>query len=199
MIVADDEDPARAQRAGRVRTARAGWSDTQWKEAVATLHAIARALRDELGMRVVVHHHAGTFVETPAEIDRLLKETDPSLVGLLLDTGHAAYGGADPVEVASRHAARIRYVHLKDVRADELARAQQPTCRWTRPGSAACSARWAKGWWTSRASSESLRRRATRAGSSSSRTWCRTPRGGWYPEPSTSARKSREYLKRLGL
>ena len=63
---------------------------------VATLDAVARALRDALGMRVVVHHHAGTFVETPAEIERLLAETDPDLVGLLLDTGHAVYGGGRP-------------------------------------------------------------------------------------------------------
>ena len=64
---------------------------------MATLHAVARALRDELGMRAVVHHHAGTFVETPAEIERLLEETDPDTIGLLLDTGHAVYGGADPL------------------------------------------------------------------------------------------------------
>ena len=100
----------------------AGFDDTQWREAVTTLNAVARALRDELSMTVVVHHHAGTFVETPQEIDRLLAETDAETVGLLLDTGHAVYGGADPVEVLRRHGSRVRYVHLKDVRADELAR-----------------------------------------------------------------------------
>src|SRR5262249_31064700 len=76
----------------------------------------------QLGMRVVVHHHAGTFVETPDEIDRLLVATDPELVGLLLDTGHAVYGGADPLEVLRRHGDRVRYLHLQDVRAGELAR-----------------------------------------------------------------------------
>ena len=51
LIVADDEDPARAARAGRVPTdGSAGWTDAQWREAVATLNAVARALRDELGM-----------------------------------------------------------------------------------------------------------------------------------------------------
>src|SRR5262249_45490958 len=64
----------------------------------------------------------GTFVETPAEIDRLLAETDADLVGLLLDTGHAVYGGADPLDAVRRHKSRIRYVHLKDAKADELAR-----------------------------------------------------------------------------
>ena len=123
LIVADDEDPRRAARAGRVPAdGSAGFDDRQWREAVITLNAVARALRDELSMTVVVHHHAGTFVETPQEIDRLLAETDAETVGLLLDTGHAVYGGADPVEVLRRHGSRVRYVHLKDVRADELAR-----------------------------------------------------------------------------
>jgi inosose dehydratase len=122
VILADDEDPARQRIAGRVpQGGRDGWSDAQWREAAATVDAVARALRDELGMRVVVHHHAGTFVETPAEIDRLLAETDADLVGLLLDTGHAVYGGADPLDVVRRHGGRIRYVHLKDAKADELA------------------------------------------------------------------------------
>lgn len=123
LIVADDEDPRRSAQAGRVPgDGSAGFDDRQWRETTATLNAIARALRDELAMTVVVHHHAGTFVETPQEIERLLAETDPELVGLLLDTGHAVYGGADPVEVLRRHGDRVRYVHLKDVRADELAR-----------------------------------------------------------------------------
>jgi inosose dehydratase len=123
LIVADDEDPRRTLCAGRVPAdGSAGFDDGQWRETRATLDAVARALRDELGMTVVVHHHAGTFVETPQEIDRLLAETDPDLVGLLLDTGHAVYGGADPVEILRRHGRRVRYVHLKDVRAEELAR-----------------------------------------------------------------------------
>ena len=123
LIIADDEDPVRTAQAGRVPAdGRAGFDDGQWREVAATLNAVARALRDQLSMSVVVHHHAGTFVETPQEIDRLLAETDAESVGLLLDTGHAVYGGADPVEVLRRHGDRVRYVHLKDVRADELAR-----------------------------------------------------------------------------
>ena len=121
LIVADDEDPRRTRIAGRIpNDGSAGWTDAQWREVVTTLNTVAGALRDALGMRVVVHHHAGTFVETPDEIDRLLAETDPDLVGLLLDTGHATYGGADAVEIATRHAGRIHYVHLKDVARAEL-------------------------------------------------------------------------------
>lgn len=126
VIVADDEDPARVRIAGRVPAdGRAGWDAAQWREAAATLNALARALRDEVGMRVVVHHHAGTFIETPAEIDRLMADTEPGLVGLLLDTGHATYGGDDPVDLARRHGERIRYVHLKDVSGAELEHVRQ--------------------------------------------------------------------------
>jgi len=121
VILADDEDPARARIAGRVPDGGgAGWSDAQWREAAATIRAVAEALRDELDMRVVVHHHAGTFVETPGEIDRLLSTTDADLVGLLLDTGHCVYGGGEPLDVLKRHGARVRYVHLKDARDSEL-------------------------------------------------------------------------------
>jgi inosose dehydratase len=128
LIIADDEDPRRTAIAGRIPAdGSAGWNDAQWREAVATLHAVARAIGDELRMRVVVHHHAGTFLETPAEIDRLLADTDPLLVGLLLDTGHAAYGGADPVEISRRHGGRIRYVHLKDVDRNELDHVRKST------------------------------------------------------------------------
>jgi inosose dehydratase len=107
--------------AGRVPSDNsAGWTDSQWKEASNSLHAIARALRDKLGMRVVVHHHAGTYVETPWEIDRLLAETDPELVNLLLDTGHCVFGGGDPLQVLQRHGKRVTYVHFKDAKRSEL-------------------------------------------------------------------------------
>lgn len=123
LILADDEDAGRQKIAGRVPgDGSAGWDDAQWREASLTIEAVAEALRSELGMRVVLHHHAGTFIETPAEIDRLLAETDAEGVGLLLDTGHAVYGGADPLDLVRRKGSRIWYVHLKDARTDELKR-----------------------------------------------------------------------------
>jgi inosose dehydratase len=78
------------------------------------LEALARQVR-ALGLRLAFHPHAGTPVETPDEVERLLRSTDPDLVGLCLDTGHTLYGGGDPVRTARRHGARIGYVHAKDV------------------------------------------------------------------------------------
>ena len=77
----------------------------------------------ERGIRLAYHHHIGTVVETADEIDRLMASTGGS-VGLLLDTGHLAFAGADPVDIAWRHGLRISHVHCKDVRPDVLARAR---------------------------------------------------------------------------
>ncbi len=81
------------------------------------------ALGDHLakhGIRMAYHHHMGTVIETEAEIDRLMAMTGES-VGLLLDTGHLTYAGADPAAVTRRHAGRIKHVHCKDVRLPVLA------------------------------------------------------------------------------
>jgi inosose dehydratase len=89
-----------------------------WERFCARLGRIATHLRAR-GVRLAFHHHMGTVVQTEDEIDRLMRDT-PSDVGLLLDTGHLAYAGGDPVAVAGRHAGRIVHVHCKDVRADVL-------------------------------------------------------------------------------
>lgn len=121
LIVADDEDPKRTAEAGRIPAdGSKGWTAAEWKNAVETLEVIARRVMDAHGLSVVVHHHAGTFIETTEEIDRLLEMAKPELVNLLLDTGHAVYGGADPVDVATRHGARVKYVHLKDADRKQL-------------------------------------------------------------------------------
>jgi inosose dehydratase len=68
------------------------------------------------GVRLAVHHHMGTVVQTESDIDALLERAGDS-VWLLLDTGHLAYAGGDPAAVARRHARRVAHVHAKDVRA----------------------------------------------------------------------------------
>ena len=68
------------------------------------------------GLSFAYHHHLGTVVERPQDIDAFLKMTGPS-VGLTVDTGHAALGGIDPVALIRSNPARIAHVHCKDVRA----------------------------------------------------------------------------------
>jgi inosose dehydratase len=92
----------------------------EWKDFGARLTELADHLA-ERGIRLTYHHHMGTIVETAAEIDRLMAATGGS-VGLLLDTGHLAFAGADPADIAWRHGPRINHVHCKDVRPGVLAR-----------------------------------------------------------------------------
>jgi inosose dehydratase len=78
--------------------------------------AIANAaeLARERGFEPTFHHHLGTRVETPDEIEELLERTD---VGLLLDTGHLRAAGGDPVRALRAWRERVNHVHLKDWRA----------------------------------------------------------------------------------
>jgi inosose dehydratase len=94
-------------------------TDNEWKSLVEGLHRAAQ-LCQTLGMKLVYHFHAGTVIENADEIDRLMESTDPNLVHLLYDTGHALYGGYDPLELLRKYEDRIQYVHLKDVRLNVL-------------------------------------------------------------------------------
>lgn len=115
IVLAGDMNTARMEVAGRVVEEQNGLSDRAWHDAVEIITRIARAC-SQLGLATAFHHHAGTFVETPNEIERLCASTDPSLVGLCLDTGHFLYGGGDPVQAVNKYGTRIRHLHLKDVR-----------------------------------------------------------------------------------
>jgi inosose dehydratase len=116
MIVLSDDNasvPEREQHAGRITPAM-GLSDQQWAVFAAGANQVARAVRDETGLRTVFHPHCGGYVETAAEIDALLSRTDPDTLGLCLDTGHLVYAGADPLTVLNQHASRVWHVHFKD-------------------------------------------------------------------------------------
>lgn len=83
------------------------------------LAAVERAVELARGRGFVptFHHHMGTRVQTPAEVERLL---DGTSVGLLLDTGHLTAGGGDPVAAFRSWRDRIDHLHLKDVRLDVI-------------------------------------------------------------------------------
>jgi inosose dehydratase len=88
--------------------------DAAWHGYGERLTAFARHLLSR-GLRLAYHHHVGAYVEAPEDVDRIMAVTGPE-VGLLLDTGHAAFAGGDPAELLERHAARVCHVHCKDVR-----------------------------------------------------------------------------------
>ncbi|MGH2821839.1 MAG: TIM barrel protein, partial [Thermoleophilaceae bacterium] len=85
--------------------------DREWTRLAENLSRVAE-LAEGHGLTMALHPHAGSVVETHAQIERILAESD---VPACLDTGHLAIGGADPAEFVRRHADRVVHVHLKDM------------------------------------------------------------------------------------
>jgi inosose dehydratase len=113
---ANGVDPLRTQHAGRV-TPEMGLSETGWRHFAEGANRMAAAVLRETGLRLVFHPHCAGYVETPDEMARLLAQTDPTLVGLVFDTGHYSFGAGGCASVLSalnRFAERIWYIHFKD-------------------------------------------------------------------------------------
>ena len=96
-------------------------AEADWAPFAARLTKLADIVAAD-GVALCVHHHMGTRIQTSDEIDRMMNMTDDA-VKLLLDTGHATWGGANPAALARRHRARIGHIHCKDVRAGVMAQA----------------------------------------------------------------------------
>ncbi len=94
-------------------------SADQWQAFGAGVEALAQFAADQ-GVTLVYHHHMGTIVETPAEIDLFMAHTGPA-TKLLFDTGHCYFGGGDPAAVLARHMTRVGHIHAKNVRPDIMA------------------------------------------------------------------------------
>lgn len=117
LILADDNgsDAERTRNAGRITTpcapdilAHAGHIAT----------TVARTVHASSGLLSAFHHHCAGIVETPTEITTFLAACDPTLVGLVFDTGHYLFGSGhndtDLVAALTSLAAHVRLVHFKD-------------------------------------------------------------------------------------
>ena len=114
IVLADDNGtvPELVQNAGRRHGSKL--TSAEWDVYAAGVNRVARKIYDELGLKVVFHHHCGGYVETPEETRNLLDRADPDLVGLCLDTGHWQYAGGDALACVKEYGERVRYLHLKD-------------------------------------------------------------------------------------
>ncbi|HEX4768711.1 MAG TPA: myo-inosose-2 dehydratase [Lichenihabitans sp.] len=96
---------------------------SDWAEYGAKITELAEHLAAE-GFRLCYHHHMGTIVESEADIHNFMAHTRPP-ANLLLDTGHATWGGANPAALAERYRDRIGHVHTKDVRQSVMEQARR--------------------------------------------------------------------------
>ncbi|WP_255949675.1 sugar phosphate isomerase/epimerase family protein [Streptomyces odontomachi] len=87
----------------------------QWRDLTRLTERLAREVRERHGLKVVVHPHADTHIDSEENVTRFLDATDPDLVSLCLDTGHYAYCGGDSVKLIETYGERIGYLHLKQV------------------------------------------------------------------------------------
>src|SRR5918998_4191155 len=113
LVFAETSNAIHGDRAKPV-SQRPVMKDGDWDEFGRRVTQVAERTLQE-GVRLVYHHHMGTIVESEADIDAFMRATGDA-VHLLLDTGHATWGGADPAALARRYRHRISHVHAKDVR-----------------------------------------------------------------------------------
>ena len=113
VIVAETSNAIHGDRSKplseRPRLGKADWPDYGAK-----MTEFAERLAD-LGLKLCYHHHMGTIVQSERDIDAFMAHTKAP-AHLLLDTGHARWGGADPAGLARAYRDRIGHVHCKDVR-----------------------------------------------------------------------------------
>ncbi|WP_340316109.1 myo-inosose-2 dehydratase [Rhizorhabdus argentea] len=114
FILAETSNAVHGDRSSRLDT-HPHLVDDDWVRFGKRLDAVA-AYVNKRGLRFAYHHHLGTVVETGAELRRFFEVTEDH-VGLVLDTGHALYGGIDPLTVVHERLERVNHIHCKDVRA----------------------------------------------------------------------------------
>ncbi|WP_299651305.1 myo-inosose-2 dehydratase [uncultured Jannaschia sp.] len=89
-------------------------SDAEWDRFSQGYEELS-AYAAELGVTMGYHHHMGTIIESASDIDRFMEMAGPH-TRLLLDTGHAWFGDADPEAIARRYMDRVTHIHCKNVR-----------------------------------------------------------------------------------
>jgi len=88
-------------------------SPEAWNLYIKNADRLGKIMKDDYGLKMVLHPHGDSHIETPEDIDRVFQATDPDYVGFCLDTGHIVYGAGDPIEIVKKYPERIDYVHIK--------------------------------------------------------------------------------------
>ncbi|MCH9845838.1 MAG: sugar phosphate isomerase/epimerase [Alphaproteobacteria bacterium] len=114
LVLIDSIAPDRALTAGRPDEA-PQFDKSEWRDYVTRIFTIAKMGYEEYGLIPAIHPHAGGYMDFLPEIERLLDETDETILKICPDTGHCIYAGFDPLPFMQKHMGRISYVHFKDI------------------------------------------------------------------------------------
>lgn len=95
-------------------------NDEQWHTYMDGLNHMGKILKEDYNLTLQLHSHGDTHIETRADIDRMMADTNPEYVSFCLDTGHVVYGGEDPLNIIRDYPERIGYVHIKAMDVDIL-------------------------------------------------------------------------------
>lgn len=89
-----------------------------WRSTAVYLNRCGSGLRKH-GVLFGYHNHNVEFtpVDGGTGFDILARETDPALVSFEVDIGWVAAAGLDPLRFIERHAGRLRWMHVKDMKA----------------------------------------------------------------------------------
>lgn len=93
------------------------YTNEQWERLFTGMNKLGEIAKNN-GMKCALHHHMGTGIQTPEEIDRFMEGTNEN-VYLLFDSGHIYFseGTQESVDnLIDKYINRIAHVHLKDVR-----------------------------------------------------------------------------------
>lgn len=105
-------------------------SAEQWNDLFNGHNRLGKVLAEEYGLQQQFHSHADSHVCGQPDIEKFLQNTDPQLVTLCLDTGHAEYGGASSLELIARYPERIGYLHLKQIDPAVLQTVREQDLTW---------------------------------------------------------------------
>jgi inosose dehydratase len=199
VLLADAADaPDRLAFAGRIEQHPETWlGDERFALLLEHAHAAAARCREQ-GFPASFHYHAGTYVETPREIERFIDGLDSSLLGIVFDTGHSAFGGGDPLDLLRTHGDLVNHVHLKDVDIALLTRVQAAAGGLVQAWEAGAFCRLGEGAADVAGCVAELQRRAYDG-------WLvveqdRVLRPGWrFDDAVAAASANREWLRRRGL
>ena len=110
-----------------------------WDLYINNANRLGRMMKQDYGLKMVLHPHGDSHIETREDIDRIFQATDPEYVGFCLDTGHIVYGMGDNTALIHDYPERISYVHIKAMNPQLVKQAHDEDWPFVKAVKAGCS------------------------------------------------------------